>query len=70
MRGRIRAEAKRITSDTSEREWKLLFDLLPKIRRKVYMNLRNEEESNVEGKAYGSGDDWSVEASGGGTDGE
>ena len=42
-------------------------DLLPSIRRKVYMILRNEEECDVEGKAQRSGDDRGVEADGVGT---
>jgi hypothetical protein len=32
-------------------------DLLPSIRREVYMILRNEEECFVEGEAQRSGDD-------------
>jgi hypothetical protein len=46
-----------------------LIDLLPAIRREVYMILRNEEERDVEGEAKASGDDWGVEADGGGTSG-
>ena len=44
-------------------------DLPPSIRREVYMILRNEEESHVEGEAQRSGDDRGVEADGGWPDG-
>ena len=44
-------------------------DLLPSIRRKVYMILRDEEECHGQRKAQRSGDHWGVEAVGGGADG-
>lgn len=44
-------------------------DLLPSIRRKVYMILRNEEECDVVRKAQRSTDDRGLEAAGSGADG-
>jgi hypothetical protein len=49
--------------------YSIRLDLLPSIRREVYMILRNEEECHVEGKAQRSGDDRGVEAIGSGAAG-